>query len=385
MAAQAKSLSWNLRRSPTNNSKKFAEIRYAQCWEDTDVMIAALDVQPHHTCLSIASGGDNTLALLSCKPKKVIAIDFSLAQIACLELRAAAYLNLTHPEMLVLVTSRADIDSKLRLDLFERCQSDLSPAVKKFWGDRRAIIEKGLMSGGKFERYLTLFRQRVLPLIHSPKIVDELFQQGDRHRREIWFEKYWNTWKWKFVFQLFFSRFVMGRLGRDPSFFKYVDENVAASILERTNISMQKHNPQQNSYLQWIATGDYRTALPFALREENFGIIRNQLDKLEIHCLGLYEYLDAHVTQPIDRFNLSNIFEWLSQDEYHSLLCKLIDVSQKDSRLIYWNLLVPRHRPEYFAQAIKPLSKLSSKLYQDSQIFFYRKLIVEEVISNEFS
>ena len=53
----------------------FSEVRYAQCWEDADVLLAALNIQPQQTCLSIASAGDNTLAMLSRAPAKVIAID----------------------------------------------------------------------------------------------------------------------------------------------------------------------------------------------------------------------------------------------------------------------------------------------------------------------
>ena len=53
----------------------FSAIRYAQCWEDADVLVAALDPQPGHVCLSIASAGDNALALLSRGPARVIAVE----------------------------------------------------------------------------------------------------------------------------------------------------------------------------------------------------------------------------------------------------------------------------------------------------------------------
>ena len=43
----------------------FSAIRYAQCWEDADILLEALDIQEGDTCLSIASGGDNTLAMLT--------------------------------------------------------------------------------------------------------------------------------------------------------------------------------------------------------------------------------------------------------------------------------------------------------------------------------
>src|ERR671929_883470 len=78
-------------------------IRYGQCWEDADILLAGLDIQPGDACLSIASAGDNTLAMLSRSPQRVIALDLSPAQLACLELRVAAYRALTHPEMLTLL------------------------------------------------------------------------------------------------------------------------------------------------------------------------------------------------------------------------------------------------------------------------------------------
>jgi S-adenosylmethionine-diacylglycerol 3-amino-3-carboxypropyl transferase len=72
-------------------SALFPPIRYAQCWEDADILLQALDVQAGHHCLSIASAGDNTLALLSHGPERVVAIDYNPSQIACLELRVGAY------------------------------------------------------------------------------------------------------------------------------------------------------------------------------------------------------------------------------------------------------------------------------------------------------
>src|SRR5438128_5242263 len=83
----------------------FSGIRYAQCWEDADILLEALDIRPGDVCLSIASAGDNTLALLARSPARVIAVDLSAAQLACLELRVAAYRELNHAELLELIGS----------------------------------------------------------------------------------------------------------------------------------------------------------------------------------------------------------------------------------------------------------------------------------------
>jgi S-adenosylmethionine-diacylglycerol 3-amino-3-carboxypropyl transferase len=78
----------------------FSGIRYAQCWEDADVLLAALEPGPGRRCLSIASAGDNTLAMLCRDPESVLALDLSPAQLACLELRVAAYRELQHDAFL---------------------------------------------------------------------------------------------------------------------------------------------------------------------------------------------------------------------------------------------------------------------------------------------
>ncbi len=69
---------------------RFDDIRYAQLWEDADVLVAGLDTRAGATLVSICSAGDNALAMLTLDPAKVVVVDLSTAQIACLTLRMAA-------------------------------------------------------------------------------------------------------------------------------------------------------------------------------------------------------------------------------------------------------------------------------------------------------
>src|SRR6266568_3206056 len=151
-------------RSEVAQHAAFSRIRYAQCWEDADILLEALNIQPGFTCLSIASAGDNTLALLSKRPRKVLAIDLNPAQLAALELRVAAFRELRHPEMLALTGS---IESQSRKELYERCRKHLSCTARDYWDQRPELVEAGIGSAGQLETYLRIFRTRVLPLIHS--------------------------------------------------------------------------------------------------------------------------------------------------------------------------------------------------------------------------
>src|SRR5688572_8451074 len=198
----------------------FPAIRYAQVWEDADVLVQALAPLENKTSLSIASAGDNALALLSFSPAKVVAVDLNPSQLACVELRVAAYRALEHAELVELIGSRP---STRRTALYQRCRKLLSSTMAAFWDAHPAEINQGIGSAGRFERYFKLFRTRVLSLVHSRERVARLLAGGSIQQREAFYATEWDTFRWRLLFKIFFSRFVMGRFGRDPAFFRYVE------------------------------------------------------------------------------------------------------------------------------------------------------------------
>lgn len=364
-------------RSEAAGKADFSLIRYAQCWEDADILLAGLDVRPGDSCLSIASAGDNSISLLSRAPARVAALDLNPVQLACLELRVAAYRELAHGELLELMGSRP---SGRRGELYRRCRLLLSSDARSFWDAHPVEIAGGIGGAGKFERYFALFRTRILPLVHSRQTVAGLLRQKNREEREAFYDREWYSWRWRLLFRLFFSRFVMGRMGRDPSFFQYVEGSVAERILERTRHALTVLDPTENPYLQWILTGSHPTALPHALRPENFDSIRNNLDRLEWHCCPVEEFLEREGEKSFDHFNLSDIFEYMSPANYHLLLERLTTAGRPGGRLAYWNMLAPRKRPEAMADRLRSLDALAGQLHGEDKAFFYSAFVVEEIV-----
>jgi S-adenosylmethionine-diacylglycerol 3-amino-3-carboxypropyl transferase len=352
-------------------------LRYAQCWEDADVLLEALDVGPGDTCLSIASAGDNTLSLLSRGPARVIAVDLNPAQLAALELRVAAYRELRHAELLELIGCRP---SGRRGALYARCRVALSGQARAFWDARPAAVDAGIGSAGKFEAYFRLFRTWVLPLVHGPSTVASLLEPRSPEERRRFYDEHWNTRAWRLLFRLFFSEPVLGRLGRDPSFFRYASASVAEHLLRRARHALAELDPSENPYIWWILTGGHPRALPHALRPENFDAIRANLDRLEWHCKPIEELTAEEIGAPIDRANLSDIFEYLSPENTRALLERLADLSRPGARVAYWNMMVPRRGAEYLANRLRPLPALSERLFVEDKAFFYRDFIVEEVL-----
>ena len=79
-------------------------------------------------------------------------------------------------------------------------------------------------------------------------------------------------------------------------------------------------------------------------------------------------------------YNLSDMFEYISLDSYHVLLEQLARCGSAGGRLVYWNMMAPRRRPDSLSAQLKPLSQLSNRLYLQDKAFFYSDFVVEEIV-----
>jgi pyruvate,water dikinase len=369
-------------RSEIETRAGFSFVRYAQCWEDTDIVIEGMRVKPGDTCVSIASAGDNSLALLTKNPGKVVALDLNASQLALVELKAAAFKHLSYDEMLIVLGYRRGTN---RLALFGELKKSLSASALKYWNAHLDDIESGVASRGKFERYFEMFRRFSLPLTHSQRTVDELLKPKTREERERFFNRKWNTFRWRALFKVFFSEFVMGSLGRDPSFFTYADGGLPGALMMWTRKALVEQDPSKNPYLHWILKGEFGDALPTFIRKENFDIIKANIDKLEWHQLSLEQYLSHAEKESIDSFNLSDVFEYVSEDNYKSIMKLIACASKPGARVVYWNMMAPRTSKGSKLDQIRPLVEITDRLFEENQTFFYSRFVVEEVDSNHRS
>lgn len=368
--------------APIEERAAFDRIRYAQCWEDADILLEALNLAPGGVAVSIASAGDNSFAMLTRDVARVIAVDLSRPQLACLDLRQAAYRTLDHGEFLELYGARA---SDRRLGLYAACRAAMREDVHRaFWDQSSAALDaRGFGDAGKFERYFRIFRTRLLPLVHGKRTIEALFERRDRAARERFYEERWNTLRWRLLFRIFFSRPVMGLLGRDKAFFDHVEGGPVAHLIARTRHALVELEPAENPYLSWILRGDFGAALPLALREENYALIRSRTDRLEWRLAPLEDAVDALAAEGVrpTAYNLSDIFEYMTPEISAALLKSLAEAAAPGARLAYWNMMAPRARPEALAHLLIPRTELATRLHHQDKAFFYSAFVVEETAS----
>jgi S-adenosylmethionine-diacylglycerol 3-amino-3-carboxypropyl transferase len=359
--------------SPIQDRASFEEVRYGSVWEDADVLCRALGpVAPGGRLLSVASAGDNALALLTLDPREVVAVDLSRAQLACLALRVAAFRVLEDRELPGFLGVEPQED---RLGRYRRLRPALPDFARDFWDARGPALERGAVHAGRFEAYFDLFRTRVLPLIHPRSRVESLFAPRDRDGRRRFHDQQWNTVRWRLLFRIFFGRWVMGRLGRDPEFFRHVDGPVGEVIRCRSVRGLVDLPTRTNPYLVRIMTGAYTPeALPPYLRPELRPLIRRRLDRLTLHHGPVEE-----APGTFDGFNLSDIFEYMGPTHHRDTYRALLERARLGARIVYWNLMVPRACPPVFRNRVSPLSELEASLLARDRAFFYGALHVEAV------
>ena len=354
----------------------FRELRYASCWEDATVVAQALEPLDGARCLSIASAGDNTLSLAARGARDVWAVDLSSAQLALVELKMAAFRRLEHPELLGFLGVRPCGERSV---IFESLRNTLRVETRAFWDARMSLVRDGVVHAGRLERYFRIFRRWVLPLIHSRSTVAALLTARSPEERERFYATAWNRWQWRLLFRVFFSRAVMGRLGRDPEFFREVHGAVARPILDRTRRGCTALPTEDNPYLHYVLTGRFGPTLPDYLRPERHEAVRRGLDRVRLVHAPVEEALLRVPPHSIDAFNLSNVAEYMPLRGYHRMLRAVRRAAAPGARLAYWNLLAPRRRPASMASWLEERPDVARRLHAAARTFFYDALVLEVV------
>ncbi len=351
----------------------FNIIRYANCWEDVDVLLKGINAAPGSKILSIASGGDNSFSLLVTNPEIVVAVDINQVQLYLVELKKEVISSLEHEEALAFMGFRP---SGTRLQVFNKIKNQLSAEAKSYWESNPGLINSGIIYSGKFEKYFQLFCNRILPLIHSKKKVEDLFKEKSEEAQKCFYADQWNTWRWKLLFRIFFSNFIMGRFGRDPEFLKQVKVNVSKTIYKKAANQLSSVRAQQNEILYFSLHGHFGKRLPHYMQKENFDIIKKNIGRLVLQKGSTNDAIKKH--ERFDCMNLSNIFEYMPQPVFKETALQMLEGINKGGRLCYWNLMVPARISSIFPGEAKYQSALSGKLSGEDKGFFYNCFIAEE-------
>jgi len=343
-------------------------IRYANCWEDTDILLNALHIHAGETGISVASGGDNTFALLLADPKKIYAFDRNPAQLWLCELKMAAMRLLPYADVLRFF----GVCCGDRTALYRRVRNALTKDARCYFDAQPEIIRNGLIHAGKFEHFFGIFRRRIIPLFTTRRIFGEFTAMDDPEKQLDFFEQKINRFRLHAMFRVYFGYRVMGNLGRDRSCYDYVEEKEQSGddIRQRFAYGISHTSNAKNPYMQYIVNGNYTPrALPVYLQKRCFDLISSRLDRIQLVQSDLLNLQ----TEPVDFANLSDIFEYMSESEFTQNIAALSAMTAPGSRLSYWNMQNRRYLPD---GDFSMDHDTSAALFRRNRSWFYRDFLL---------
>lgn len=352
-------------------------ISYSQCWEDSLILLKALQIDNKDVVLSITSGGCNTLAIATSSPKCVYSIDSNDAQNYLLELKKCVLEHLDSESILPFLGYSESAD---RVQMYQNLLPFLDAKTKEYWNNHLDLIKNGIVHAGKFEHYLTLFRKFILPLVHTQKRIRMLVDP--KIDRTYFYDHKWNTWRWRFLFRFFFSHSVMSGRGRSKKMFTYAaQETVATSYAKRVERFFKTDRVVHNFYLNYILFKESEQH-PYYL--ENLDKI-NRYTLQSIQCVNqdLITFLRTMPERSISKFNLSDVFEPITQEEMDLIVDEIYRTATPNARLIFWNNLVHRDINSKKSHFFKQEMELENELKREDRIFFYERFYIYKVIKNE--
>lgn len=349
------------------------QIRYSQVWEDQAVLREALAVQKNEKVLSIASAGCNALSLLTNEPAKLVALDISPAQLALTELKLQGIQWLDYADFLSLMGIQT-----YQQGLLEQLLPSLSENARLYWQKHAHLIESGLIHCGRLDQFFTRWADQHLSRFLSLDIITG-FLKNDPEAEKYVLEKVASN---EFVesFKSYFSEENIAAKGRDPAQFKYVTKHALEDgLLARFSNMLTQPERKSNFYLQYLLLGQYQTPtnLPFYAQEAIFQQLKPRVADIELVCFSLEDYLLSQPDGYFDKANLSNIFEYMSEEQTDALLTLLARKMKKGGRIAYWNLFCPRRSSPALQTLWHHETALSEQLHLRDNNWFYSAFHVE--------
>ncbi|MBK9129376.1 MAG: BtaA family protein [Phycisphaerales bacterium] len=315
----------------------FRGIVFNMSWEDPEMDRRAFGIQPTDTVISISSAGCNPLNLLAQGPARLFSIDGNPGQNALLELKLAGLQTLDYDAFFDIFGVRrpARVSQVYRPHL----RPLLSPRSQDFWDEHLWMAARGIYDFGRNGLFFRILRRYLQLLGIHPNRFDELFELRSLPAQQAWYERnvaprLWGPWSRRFVeFKPF-----MFLAGVHPEQYRLVDgrHDMYEYVKERVEYALTRVPTYDNYFLSIALTGRFQgDRVPPYLLRPNFERLRGLIDRVTVINGWLGPFLDTQPPASIHKFNLLDIFDWMTPQLFESTMQSVVRAAAPGATMIY--------------------------------------------------
>lgn len=341
-------------------------IRYSIVWEDYESFYTGLDIQRDDELLVITSAGCNVLNAVLKQPKRIIAVDINPYQNKLLDFKIQLYKYSDYDTLATLLGIRKNSTC---LEALVKVKGLFLKEDYEAWKDFFELHPDGLLSSGQLEKYIISFYPSLNE--YEQLLTRKLFSAINLDEQSSIFNELIENTAFELKFKKHFDDEHLSK-GRDSRLFKYADENGGVAFYNRFANYTKKGLLKNNFYLNFFffgITGIDESILPPCYRLENFHIIKNNCDLIEMHTSDVIEYIEQNEAETITKTSLSNIFEYTSTGDFEQAIAS-IKHHTKINTILFWNLL---HEQGISKPSIYYINNDKSDLITHTESCFYFK------------
>ena len=324
----------------------FDGLVYPQIWEDPVVDMEAMQIEPGHHVVAIASGGCNVMSYLAANPGKITAVDLNKAHLALLELKINAARHLrAHEDFLRFFASA---DQALNLHIFELLIApNLTREALEYWtaprrigGQRIEMFSRGFYRHGLLGRFIAA--AHIAARLHgvNPREIMQL-KTLDEQR---WFfaEKLSPLFDRKLIRWLTSSPMSLYGLGIPPAQYTELAEgrHMADVLRDRLGKLACDFPLSQNYFARQAFDRCYgelgdAVDLPPYLQAANWQAVRAGADRIEAANSPITDVLKTQPERSVDRIALLDAQDWMSEQQLSELWSAINSSAAPGARVIF--------------------------------------------------
>ncbi len=324
----------------------FDGLVYPQIWEDPAVDMAALEIEPAHHIVAIASGGCNVMSYLTADPARITAVDLNVSHLALLDLKLKAARHLPSHEDFARFF--ADAASPLNPHLYELfIEPNLDPAARSYWSSKRLLggrridmFARGFYLNGLLGRFISL--AHAAARLHGVRPAEIMNAGIIDEQRWFFAEKLEPLFRKPLIRWLTSSPVSLYGLGIPPAQYAELTggRHMADVLSERLGQLACSHSLADNYFARQAFGRSYRhhdatASLPPYLEAENWATLRNAAQRVRTANSPITDVLAAHPEDSVDRVVLLDAQDWMDEAQLNALWAAITRAARPGVRVIF--------------------------------------------------
>ncbi len=343
----------------------FKGLVYPQIWEDPEVDMKALRLQPDSRMIAIASGGCNVMSYLTADPAQIIAVDLNRAHVALGRLKLAAVQKL--PNYDTFYRFFGDADEKANVGAYERfLRDELDAETRSYW-EGRDVANWGRERITLFSR--DLYRHGLLGyFIGLGHFIARLYGVDPKHfvrTRSMEEQRSYFDTVLAPLFDKRMIRWVTSKkmslygLGIPPAQYEALassGDGDMAKVLKQRLERLACGFDLKDNYFAWQAfsrgyapetDGSSGPAgpLPPYLRPEHFQTIRERAGRVSVQNRNFVERLQEEEDGSMDAYVLLDAQDWMTDAQLNELWSEITRTARPGARVIFRTAAEPTLLP----------------------------------------